>query len=583
MPSFPSRTNLSPRSVRAHYFLRILGMSGLLVANVLASDAARPNVIVVLTDDQGYGDLGLHGNPHIRTPNLDRFAREGTQFSRFYVSPVCAPTRSSILTGRYPYRTGIIHTSRGGAKMHGDEVTLAEQLHAAGYRTGIFGKWHLGDNAPMRPTDQGFDETLIHKSGGINQGPDAPNSYFNPRLWENNEPKETTGYCTDVFFSAAIEFIGQNRERPFFVFLPTNAPHDPLEVSPRWRDPYLAMGLPDKTARLYGMVENIDENFGRLLAALERLGLRENTVVIVLSDNGGTGNRRYDAGLRGNKASVYEGGIRVPFFVQWPRGMKGGRTIDRIAAHVDLLPTILDIAGAAPPEGVRLDGVSLRPLLTKSTPPNEWPDRRLFIQCHRGLDPKRYQNFAVISQNYKLIGYPGTFGLEDLDTTGRAPPLELYDLVSDPGEQRDLASGQTGIVARLLREYDAWFDSVAASRNFAPGIIHLGSAAERQTHLSRYQDGGYPGGIPSGWMVRVLSAGRYAVEFFRGDHTEAGTLVLSWQGRTSRMPLAAGEDTATFDIPAGEGLLDIWLESAAGERVPYSGNNPTGDAILQQR
>jgi arylsulfatase A-like enzyme len=554
---------------------------GLLAGNGIASDGLRPNVIVVLTDDQAYADLGIHGNPHVRTPHIDRFAREGTQFSRFYVSPVCSPTRASLLTGRHAYRTGVIHTSRGGAKMHGDEVTLAEQLRSAGYRTAIFGKWHIGDNYPMRPTDQGFEHALIHKSGAIGQGPDAPSSYFNPRLWENNEPEETTGYCTDVFFSAAIDFIGQNRERPFFVFIPTNAPHTPLEVSPRYRDPYLAMGLSENTARLYGMVENIDDNFGRLITALERRGLRDDTVVLFLSDNGGAGERRYDAGLRGNKSSVYEGGIRVPFFVQWPRGMKGGRTIDRIAAHVDLMPTILDVAGAALPDGVRLDGVSLRPLLTESMPESQWPDRRLFIQCHRGLDPKRYQNFAVISQRHKLIGYPGTFGREDLDTTGREPPLELYDLAADPGEQRNLASRETGTVARLLREYEAWFDSVAASRKFAPGIIHLGAAAEPQVHLSRYQDGGYPGGIRSGWMVRVVSGGEYAVDFFRGDHLEAGTLVLSWRGRTTRMPLAAGEDRATFEVQAGEGLLDIWLESG-GERVPYSGNNTTGDAVLRR-
>lgn len=185
------------------------------------AEKARPNVVLVMTDDQGYGDLGLHDNPHIRTPNLDRFAREGVQFSRFYVSAVCAPTRAALLTGRYPYRTGVIHTSRGGAKMFGDELTIAELLRDAGYRTGIFGRWHLGDNYPMRPTDQGFQESLIHKSGGIGQGPDAPNSYFDPRLW-HNEPLQTKGYCTDVFFDAAVAFIEQNREKPFFVYLPTS-------------------------------------------------------------------------------------------------------------------------------------------------------------------------------------------------------------------------------------------------------------------------------------------------------------------------------------------------------------------------
>jgi arylsulfatase A-like enzyme len=557
-------------------------MLGLLAGSVMAADQVRPNVIVVLTDDQAYADLGVHGNPHVRTPNLDRFAREGTQFSRFYVSPVCSPTRASILTGRYHYRTGVLHTSRGGAKMHGDEVTLAEQLRAAGYRTGIFGKWHLGDNYPMRPTDQGFAQALIHKSGGIAQGPDAPSSYFDPRLWANNEPKQTTGYCTDLFFSAAIDFIAENRRRPFFVYLPTNAPHTPLDVSPRYRDPYLAMGLPDETARVYGMVENIDENFGRLLTALEKLGLRENTVVLFLSDNGGTGKPRYDAGLRGGKSSVYEGGIRVPCFLQWPAGLRGGRTIDRIAAHVDLMPTVLDLTGVSLPPGGELDGISLRPLLTGGVTAPEWPERRLFIQCHRGLEPRRYQNFAAISQRYKLIGHPGTFGREELDTTSQPPVLELYDLTADRGEKHDLSSRQTGPAADLLREYEQWFDRVAAARHFAPGLIAVGSDAETRVHLSRYQDGGYPGGIRTGWMVRVLAGGKYAVRFVRGDHPGPVTLVLSWLGGTSGRPLAAGEDTATFELRAGEGVLDIWLDSDRGERIPYTGNNTAGDAVLRR-
>ncbi len=498
-------------------------MFGLLAGTVIAADQVRPNVIVVLTDDQAFGDLGIHGNPHVRTPHLDRFAREGTQFSRFYVSPVCSPTRASLLTGRYHYRTGVLHTSRGGAKMHGDEVTLAELLRAAGYHTGIFGKWHLGDNYPMRPTDQGFDRALIHKSGGINQGPDAPSSYFNPRLWANNEPKETTGYCTDIFFTAALDFIEQNRRQPFLVYLPTNAPHAPLDVSPQYRDRYRAMGLPEDTARLYGMVENIDDNFGRLLARLDQLGLREQTMVIFLSDNGGTGERRYDAGLRGSKSSVYEGGIRVPFFVQWPERLKGGRTVDRIAAHVDIMPTVLDIVGLGAPQDRVIDGVSLLPLLTERTPAHAGPERLLFFQCHRGLAPKRYQNFAVVSQRYKLIGHPGTFGREDMDAPSPPPPLELYDLASDPGEKQDLASRRPGAVADLRRDYEAWFESVAASRGFAPGVIHIGSGAEPRVHLSRYQDGGYPE-ISTGWKVKVLAGGRYAVTFDRGEHQAPASL-----------------------------------------------------------
>ena len=243
-----------------------------------ATAGKPPNIILVLTDDQGYGDIGIHGNDKIRTPNLDRFATEGIEFTHFYVSPVCAPTRASLMTGRYHYRSGVLETYRGGARMDGDEVTLAELLKAVGYRTGIFGKWHLGDSYPMRAIDQGFEEALVLKAGGITQPPDRPNSYFDPLLWENGKPVRRTGYCTDIFFNAALDFIARNREHPFFAYIPTNAPHTPLQVSEHYAAPYRAMGLDDDTARVYGMEQNIDENFGRLLAKLDELDLRRNTI-----------------------------------------------------------------------------------------------------------------------------------------------------------------------------------------------------------------------------------------------------------------------------------------------------------------
>lgn len=542
----------------------------------------RPNVVLVMTDDHGFGDFGINGNPHVRTPNLDRFGREGVQLSRFYVSPLCSPTRASLMTGRYHYRTGVLHTSRGAAKMHGDEVTVAEQMRAGGYRTGIFGKWHLGDNFPMRPTDQGFDEALIHKSGAINTGPDQPSSYFDPRLWHNNAPLQTKGYCTDVFFDAALRFIEQNRERPFFVYLPTNVPHAPLDVSDNYIARYTALGLSERTARFYGMVENMDENFGRLLGTLERLGLRQNTLVIFLTDNGPAGEKRFDAGLRGNKGQVYEGGIHVPCFIQWPARLTGGKTIDRIAAHIDLMPTILDAARAPTRSPHALDGRSLLPLLTGKTAAEQWPERTLFIQFHRGLAMKRYQHFAAITQQFKLIGYPGTGTQEDLDTSSKPPVLELYDLSKDRGEQQELSARHPDIRARLQRAYEAWFEDVRKDRNFRPGDIHLGSPVEPAAHLSRYQDGGYPGGVATGWKVKVLKGGRYEVTFLRGEHTGSSNLVVQWAGRTARQPLPAGTDAATFELSAGEGILDIWLESPAGKRLPYSGNEKTGDAVLRR-
>lgn len=560
---------------------RIACLAAFLFAHVALAAETRPNVIVVMTDDHGYGDFGVHGNPHIRTPTLDQFARDGVQLSRFYVSPVCSPTRASLMTGRYHYRTGVLHTSRGAAKMHGEEITIAERLTGAGYRTGIFGKWHLGDNYPMRPGDQGFAEALIHKSGAIGMQSDSPNSYFDPRLWHNNQPFPTKGYCTDVFFDAALRFIEANRERPFFVYLPTNAPHAPLDVPPRYVERYKALGLDDTTARVYGMVENIDENFARLLARLDQLKLRDNTLVIFLTDNGAQ-QTRYNGGLRGRKGTVYDGGIHVPGFFQWPARVAGRRSIDRIAAHIDLFPTILEACGASTAGGPPIDGVSLLPLLTGKTPVERWPDRTLFIQCHRGLEVKRYQHFAAIGQRYKLIGYPGTFNQEDLDTTSKPPVLELYDLADDREEKNNLATKSPAELARLRKAYETWFDDVRRSRGFAPGIIHLGSDREPSAHLSRYQDGGYAGQSVPGWRVKVLNGGRYEVTFLRGEHRGPVNLIVEWQGRFIRQPLAAGTDTAIFEIPAGEGTLDIWIESPAGARLPFTGNETDGDAILRK-
>ncbi|HKJ69886.1 MAG TPA: arylsulfatase, partial [bacterium] len=413
----------------------------------------RPNVLLILTDDQGYGDTGIHGNEQINTPNIDSLAEQGIDFTRFYVEPVCAPTRASLMTGRSYYRTGVIHTSRGGAKMAGDENTIAELLQEAGYATGIFGKWHLGDNYPMRPQDQGFGETLMHRGGGINQTPDKPNSYFDPLLWRNGEKYRGTGYCTDIFFDAAIDFIRRNRQRPFFVYLPTNTPHTPLEISDTYADPYRKMGLPEDTARVYGMIKNIDENVGRLLQHLEQLHLHEETIIVFISDNG-PNTDRYNAGLRSRKSGNYEGGIRAVSFFRWDGHWASGQTIDRIAAHIDVAPTLLDICDVRTPPDLHLDGRSLKPLLSGEMPTTAWPDRTLFIQCHRSLTPQQYQNCTAISQRYKLIGYPGTFNEWTFQPSLSDPALGLYDIEKDPGETENLADRYPGILSKLRGEYD---------------------------------------------------------------------------------------------------------------------------------
>lgn len=540
----------------------------------------RPNVVLVMTDDQGFGDLGLHGNKLIRTPHLDRFARGGIEFTRFYCSPVCAPTRASLMTGRYYYRSGVVHTSRGGAKMHGEETTLAESLARVGYHTGIFGKWHLGDNYPMRPQDQGFQETLVHKSGGIDQPPDVPNSYFNPLLWRNGKRFNSKGYCTDVFFDAAIQFIEQHREEPFFVYLPTNAPHTPLQVSRQYSDRYKAKGLSETTAHLYGMVENIDDNFGRLLKTLDRLKLREKTVVIFFSDNGPQ-QKRYNTGLRGRKSQTYEGGIRVPCFVQWSGVLSGKRQIDRIAAHIDIAPTILSLCAPGTVPSRPFDGQSLLPLLTGKTRPADWPDRTLYFQVHRGLIPKRYQNCAAVTQRFKLVGYPGTFSRENLATSDK-PVLELYDLIADPGEKTNLAARRPRIVQNLKCGYESWFADVAKSRRFIPGVIHIGNPAENPTHLCRYQDGTYRDGVSRGWSVRIERKGRYQVTIHQDQNDAGGVLSVQWQGRTLRRPVSGTGSSAVFDLTAGAGPLDVWFVKTGQKRAVLSSKSIVGDVDIER-
>lgn len=537
----------------------------------------KPNIILILTDDQGYGDIGIHSNDKIKTPNLDKFATEGIEFTRFYCNPVCSPTRAGLMTGRHYYRTGVIHTSRGGAKMHGDEVTIAELLRDAGYNTGIFGKWHLGDNYPMRPQDQGFEESLVHKSGGIGQAPDKPNSYFNSMLWHNCKQVKTRGYCTDVFFNSAIQFIEKNRRNPFFVYLPTNTPHTPLEISTQYSDPYTKVGLDDTTAKIYGMVTNMDENIGKLILKLEELNLRKNTLIIFMSDNGPQ-QPRFNSGLRGLKSSTYEGGIRGPFFLQFPSRFPRSRKINTISAHIDIFPTLLELCEIDSSRNSKIDGVSLLPLLEGTE--NKSPDRKLFTQCHRGLEPKLYQNCAVITQKYKMVGSPGTFDNENFKTPD-TPVLELYDLMNDPAEKNDIADKQPEILSSLRKAYDSWYEDVKNTRNFTPGYIHIGSEFENPTHLCRYQDSTYIDGKPTGWLVYIENSGRYELTINRGNLTQKGRMYVTVNDKEMSQPLKQGENSAIFNLPSGRASIDIWIQEEGKTRVIKTEDDTIGDVNVK--
>ncbi len=400
-------------------------------------DARGPNVILIMTDDQGWGDIHSHGNDQLDTPVLDQLAADGARFDRFYVSSVCAPTRASLLTGRYHLRTGTTWVTHGWEVMRSEEVTIAEALKGAGYATGCFGKWHNGAHYPYHPNGQGFDEFFGFCGGHWN-------NYFDTTLEHNGEPATTRGYITDVLTDAAIGFVERHRDRPFFCYVPYNAPHSPFQVPDRYFGKYRARGLDAATACVYGMVENIDDNVGRLLTKLDELDLAEQTVVIFTTDNGANTDR-YNGGMRGRKGSVHEGGVRVPLFVRWPGYAAPGRHIPYIAAHIDLFPTIAEMCGVPTPTTLPVDGISLVPLLGGQS--EEWPDRVIFSHQSRGAEVLPAPG-AARTERYRLVN------------TGKGH--ELYDMAADPGQQRNIAEDSPEVVAELTAAYESWFEDVTS-------------------------------------------------------------------------------------------------------------------------
>ncbi len=555
-------------------------------------DAVRvgpPNIVLVMTDDQGYGDLGIHGNPVLDTPHIDSIAREGVTIESFYVSPICTATRASLMTGRYHYRTRAIDTWRGHAMMDPEEHTIAESLREAGYATGIFGKWHLGDSYPMRAMDQGFDESLVHRGGGLNQPSEPPENagrYTNAVLLHNGEQTQTRGYITDVLFDAALDWIESAHEarRPFFAYVSTNAPHGPFhDVPDDLYQKYRSRDLTavssgdaeklDQLARIYAMVENIDENVGRLLRKLESLQIAEDTIVIFMSDNG-PNFHRHPAAMRGEKGSVLEGGIRTPFFVRWPGHFAAGHEVLRVAAHIDVMPTLLDVAGIGETEDLRLDGRSLLPLLESKRPlegvASEWSNRKLMFQSHRGERPVRYRNFAVRGPRWKLVRPSGH--KRQVEATG----FELYDMATDPQERNDVADQWPELVSALKADYDQWFDDVSATRprNFAAPRIVIGTDHETTTVLTK-QDWapthGERWGVQGRWHLRVANEGRFDVQV-RLQQAAAGEATLRIGDTVARLSLTAAVTTIEFDdlqLPAGNADLEFALRDGGHQLGPY--------------
>jgi arylsulfatase len=439
-----------------------------LPAGRAAETPARPNIIFLLTDDQGYGDLSCHGNPVLKTPNLDRLHDEGVRFTDFHVSPTCSPTRAALMTGRHEFRNGVTHTILERERLALKATTIAQVLQSAGYTTGIFGKWHLGDEAAYQPNRRGFDEVFIHGGGGIGQSypgscGDAPgNTYFDPVLLHNGKFEKTKGYCTDVFFAQALRWIESVKgSKPFFCYLATNAPHAPLQVRPEDEKRYADRVKDANAAKFFGMIANIDDNVGRLLDRLKDWGLDRDTLVIFMNDNGGTaGVGVYNAGMRGQKVTPWLGGTRAASFWRWPGTLKPG-DVDRLAAHIDFLPTVAELAGAKLSDEVRaqVEGRSLVPLLRD--PKADWPGRLLFTHVGRwpkGAKPSEYKyaHCAVRSPRWHLV----------CDTKDGSKRWQLFDVKADPGEKTDVADKHPDVVKELDAAYDKWWDSVQ------PGLVN---------------------------------------------------------------------------------------------------------------
>jgi arylsulfatase len=443
--------------------LSALCLSLLLTPAHAKLEGRKPNIIFLLTDDQGYGDISAHGNPILKTPHFDKLRSEAVSFNNWFNSPTCAPTRSALLTGRHEFRNGITHTILERERLDPKATTAAQVLKGAGYSTGIFGKWHLGDEVDYRPNKRGFDEMFIHGGGGIGQSypgscGDAPgNLYFNPAILHNDQFVKTQGYCTDVFFNQATQWMEQSKgkDAPFFCWIATNAPHGPYIARPEDRALYEGKNLGPDTENFFGMIHNIDQNLGKLMAKLDAWGIAKDTLIVTMNDNGGTaGTKVFNANMHGQKGTPWLGGTRAFSFWRWPGTLTPGvRT--QLTAHIDFFRTAAALAGATLPDALldqSAEGRSLIPLLGDGTAP--WPDRFLF--SHTGRWPKgtnpdaaKTRNAAIRNNQYTLVS----------EGDGKAG-WQLFDVMADPAQENNIVAQQPAIVKALSEEYDAWWTSL---------------------------------------------------------------------------------------------------------------------------
>lgn len=513
-----------------------------------AQPANRPNVIVIMTDDQGYGDFSCHGNPVLKTPNMDAIHAESVRFVDFHSAPMCTPTRGQLMTGVDAMKNRATSVTAGRAVLRRDLPTMADVFRQNGYRTGIFGKWHLGDNYPYRPIDRGFDEARYHLGFGISSAPEFSNDYFNGRHHHNGVVEKFDGYCADFWFREAMAWMGKQKA-PFFCYIPTNTPHGPAWVDAKYSAPYNKPKLPKD---FYGMIANLDENLGTLDTFLRRENLRDNTIVVFMTDNGATaGFNVFNAGMRGRKQQYYEGGHRVPCFVRWPRGGLRKPSDSKVPAQMqDILPTLIDLCGLKKPANANFDGRSLAPILRGKA--EDIGDRMLIVQY--GQIPKKFEA-TVIWGKWRLVN--GT---------------ELYDIHADPGQEKEIAAAHADVVQRMRAHYEQWWAPIEAKlRDFLP----LSIGAEQQNPVTLcssdweevYADNpmhvstaaGGPRGGP--WNILVERSGDYEIRLSR------------WPAELA-IPLNAGREAQKMtagSLPPGKAL------PIAGARLTVAGQSLSSD------
>lgn len=559
----------------------------LLMSLSLLAQTDKPNVILLMTDDQGYGDFGFTGNKVIETPALDKMEATGTHLTDFYVSPVCSPTRASVMTGRYNPRTGVVDTWMGRSVMDPNETTFAELLKSNGYTTSMYGKWHLGDSYPSRSMDQGFDENLVHLAGGIGQPSDKfgyRGKYTDPILYHNGEEVTKKGYCTDIFFDEAIEWMKKQQadKKPFFSFISCNAPHSPYHDVPEGLyQKYLKKkeGLKslmtyhhkigdkerelDTLARIAAMITNIDDNVGKLEKFLEESGLAENTIVLFMTDNG-PNTYRYSAKYKGKKSYVEKAGIRTPLLIKGP-GFKKGK-VAGLSAHIDMFPTLAAACGIEVPKELKLDGVNLLPVINEGAEP---VDRNIVIQFHRGDKINRGEHFTVINKNWK-------YNHQTLyQKNGMKEPYTLFKNDTDEYEEKNVIAEYPEVVKKMEKIYNDWFDDMLATQPEKVKTI-IGTGHERITMLTRqdfiWVSGNSWYGKASGYWPVVTKKGSYKVTFHTPASDQPIQAVFTYKNVKKEFTIPAGVMSMTFKeikLPEGTGNMEVKYKYHDHERGGY--------------